>query len=1031
MRRWLSGVASAVALALIVVGAPVALATWGRLRALTTLDWSSALTARDDGTVLLAVLTLLGWVVWTILVASVIVEVADTWRRLRGDQRPEPLRVPGLDLPRALIRGLVVALVGLVVAVSATSGIAGASGGGSSPTAPLAGTTTTVAVPTESAKPARTAAPDASPSIAGHLHLVQPGDDLWSLAVTYYGDGTRWRSIADVNADLVSPETDLPAGARIIIPTTGDGAAATTPGGTIIVVRKGDTLWALAQKHLGDPQRWPEIFEANRDVISDPDEIDVGWRLRIPAAATSPAPASTAPSRPATPADTPAAPAGNSGTPTAPDAAPAPTAPAPTASVAPRTRPDPFQHPPAATPTPTATLDPAPREGPTTPTPTPVDSAAPEPTGGSVRPPDRSAGLADPSSLAPAIALVGGVGALLACGVVAQVRRRRDVQLALRPVGRRITHPDPEVARVATALGAVSSPALMHAVDTAMRALGPARLTGRGPIVLAGPEGVTVRDVDGGEQRLTPERLADLAGGAAELAPCPVPTLVALGNDDAGRTVLVDLEAVGLLTVELDHPVPTCVAIGLELACSPWAEGVTVVAAGRVSRALSADLENVVHHPDAETAAAEVMARITAQRTALERMDRTLADLRADPDTRDEWAPQVHLFGSDLSTRTAVRLRDIALGGPPVAVGVVIAGRQAIPTHGVAVESIAVGTPRRAATEPSRGSRIIPSGMGAELDPYGIAFRPQELPSTVADAVAALLAATGTDITTPAPWFAQSDPDAPYLRHSPTTPGPAKEAVAVGPPTPSGVTEFSHPTLMLLGPIELIGAAGAPPPRAERSCIEYCAWLLEHPGATATMMANALVVAEGTRRSNVSRLRTWLGSTPDGDQYLPDAYSGRLYLDACVSSDWHRLQMLIAPGVARVSRDTLVSALTLVRGAPLADAAPGQWHWAEELRTDMSSTIRDIGVVVAEGAIADGDVDLARWATARALTAAPEDELLLCCRIKAEHRAGNRSEVERLVLRLTRHARILGIDLADETVLLIQEVIEGRPRARA
>ena len=182
----------------------------------------------------------------------------------------------------------------------------------------------------------------------------------------------------------------------------------------------------------------------------------------------------------------------------------------------------------------------------------------------------------------------------------------------------------------------------------------------------------------------------------------------------------------------------------------------------------------------------------------------------------------------------------------------------------------------------------------------------------------------------------------------------------MGPTTSSRVTDFSHPTLLLLGPIELTGAAGPPPPRAERSCIEYCAWLLEHPGATATAMANALVVAEGTRRSNVSRLRTWLGSADDGQQYLPDAYSGRLYLDPCVSSDWHRLQLLIAPGVGRVTRDTLVAALTLVRGAPLADAAPGQWHWAEELRTDMSSTIRDIGVVVADGAVADGDIDLGR-----------------------------------------------------------------------
>jgi hypothetical protein len=109
-------------------------------------------------------------------------------------------------------------------------------------------------------------------------------------------------------------------------------------------------------------------------------------------------------------------------------------------------------------------------------------------------------------------------------------------------------------------------------------------------------------------------------------------------------------------------------------------------------------------------------------------------------------------------------------------------------------------------------------------------------------------------------------------------------------------------------------------------------------------MAGGLVVAEGTRRSNMSRLRTWLGSDDRGEPYLPDAYSGRIMLSPLVSSDWHRLQILTANGINRTGTEGLCRALELVRGAPLADAAPGQWHWAEELRTDMVSVIRDIGV---------------------------------------------------------------------------------------
>jgi LysM repeat protein len=49
------------------------------------------------------------------------------------------------------------------------------------------------------------------------------------------------------------------------------------------VIEKGDTLWAIAKKHLGDGNRYPEIFEANREVILDPDKIFPGQKIRIPA----------------------------------------------------------------------------------------------------------------------------------------------------------------------------------------------------------------------------------------------------------------------------------------------------------------------------------------------------------------------------------------------------------------------------------------------------------------------------------------------------------------------------------------------------------------------------------------------------------------------------------------------------------------------------------------------------------------------------------------------------------------------------
>lgn len=47
-------------------------------------------------------------------------------------------------------------------------------------------------------------------------------------------------------------------------------------------VAKGDTLSAIAKQYLGKATDWPKIFEANRDVLKDPDRIQVGQVLKIP-----------------------------------------------------------------------------------------------------------------------------------------------------------------------------------------------------------------------------------------------------------------------------------------------------------------------------------------------------------------------------------------------------------------------------------------------------------------------------------------------------------------------------------------------------------------------------------------------------------------------------------------------------------------------------------------------------------------------------------------------------------------------------
>ena len=47
-------------------------------------------------------------------------------------------------------------------------------------------------------------------------------------------------------------------------------------------VVKGDTLSAISKKYYGDPNKYNAIFEANRPMLSNPDKIYPGQKLRIP-----------------------------------------------------------------------------------------------------------------------------------------------------------------------------------------------------------------------------------------------------------------------------------------------------------------------------------------------------------------------------------------------------------------------------------------------------------------------------------------------------------------------------------------------------------------------------------------------------------------------------------------------------------------------------------------------------------------------------------------------------------------------------
>jgi nucleoid-associated protein YgaU len=64
-------------------------------------------------------------------------------------------------------------------------------------------------------------------------------------------------------------------------PAVNDPIAGSGTSGTYIVV-KGDSLSKIAKEQYGDASKWRKIYEANRDLIKDPDLIYPGQSLRIP-----------------------------------------------------------------------------------------------------------------------------------------------------------------------------------------------------------------------------------------------------------------------------------------------------------------------------------------------------------------------------------------------------------------------------------------------------------------------------------------------------------------------------------------------------------------------------------------------------------------------------------------------------------------------------------------------------------------------------------------------------------------------------
>lgn len=106
-------------------------------------------------------------------------------------------------------------------------------------------------------------------------YTVKEGDWLAKIAGyrEIYHDATKWPVIYEANQDLIKDP-------NLIYP----GWALFIPGLDVYQVIPTDCLWMIASyiSVYGNARDWPKIYEANKDKITDPDLIYPGQEFQIP-----------------------------------------------------------------------------------------------------------------------------------------------------------------------------------------------------------------------------------------------------------------------------------------------------------------------------------------------------------------------------------------------------------------------------------------------------------------------------------------------------------------------------------------------------------------------------------------------------------------------------------------------------------------------------------------------------------------------------------------------------------------------------
>ncbi|MDT0394585.1 MULTISPECIES: BTAD domain-containing putative transcriptional regulator [Streptomyces] len=469
----------------------------------------------------------------------------------------------------------------------------------------------------------------------------------------------------------------------------------------------------------------------------------------------------------------------------------------------------------------------------------------------------------------------------------------------------------------------------------------------------------------------------------------PFPGLVSLGTMDDSR-LLLNLEAVpGLVSLsgaEADRAA-VFASVAAELATNGWSDRMTITLVG-FGEDLTPLAPSRLRHLDGIEALIETMEAETRQRRGAlgaAGHDSVLTG-RTGPARHTRWAPHLVLLAAEPSAEDAVTLAELAADAGRLGIGYLV-GTGSGDLPGAAWEMEITG----------EGKLLAPL-LGLELDA-------QSLPVAQQRAVVEL--------------FAGADPE-----RGPDGPGDT-------PPFLVDISEQGRPAVYarLVGPYEIIGLDT---PDGERSALlhEALALLLLHrEGVHPRVLSSALWprgVTDDVREALVERLRAWLGTDPDGTPRLGTDTTGRLTLAKSVVSDLDVLRSLYheatqGKGVdSRAVRGRLLTdALVLVRGPLLADRAEGRYRWLthEIVDAQLPLLVADTGLALSEFHMEKNRAEKAIEALNAALRTAPADERLWNELLRATHSLDDHGRLTALAADLVGRAGARGLPPRTEALL--------------